>query len=364
MKFFIDYKLKICDKSFQETPQGYLLLEGIISRSGSQEYLDFEIGAGVAGRKIIVDRPREEVVDSMSIASFFNVPIVDEHPEEGQVNPSNFSRLSKGLVLEVEPTDSGQLKAKMIVQDESLIKKIKDGKRELSAGYTAEMEFSDDGKSAVQRKIRGNHVAFVDAARCGKECSIFDSKPKTGDKPIMAKVTINKVEYEMADSAAPAVVSLISDNDSLKKNLEDSEAELQKQKAIADAADEKVKKLMEDEEDEDEIEKKISDAAHSLLGVITDAAFILKDYDATGKSEIEIKKAAVVDSKPEYAEKPEAYIEAMFDLMVSDAKSSDKMADAFRDQNGSFNDGEFVDAATARKKAIERKQNAWKGGKK
>ena len=75
MKIFMDSKLQICDKSFKRTPQGYLMLQGIISRSGSQQYLDAELGMGNNGQLITLERPVSEVTDALSIASFISMPL-------------------------------------------------------------------------------------------------------------------------------------------------------------------------------------------------------------------------------------------------------------------------------------------------
>jgi len=177
-KFVFYDKLQICDKSLNTTPEGYLTLQGIIARSGSQDYMKSELGLAIPGINdsvITLERPRDEVTSSMSIASFMLKPITDEHPSGGTVNIDNFNQYAKGMITDVEPTDEGRLKANLLVTDLGLATAIKNGKRELSAGYIAELDFSDDGRRAIQRGIRGNHVALVDQARCGRECTILDS---------------------------------------------------------------------------------------------------------------------------------------------------------------------------------------------
>jgi len=360
MRLFFDNKLKICDKSFNQTPQGYLALQGIISRSGEQTYLDSELGRGNNGELITLLRPTEEVTDPMSIASFISMPVTDEHPISG-VNPDNFKTHVRGTIVDAEATPSGQVKASMIIYDSSLINKIKNGKRELSAGYSAELEFSDDGKSAIQRKIRGNHVAFVDAARCGKECSIFDSKPVPREEK-MAKIKIKNTEYEVADSIAPAITVLIDENKSLLSDLSAVKNDFDKQKAIADAADEKLKKLIDEEEDDEEKAKQIGDAAYALLSVLKDAALLSKDYDPKGKAPLEIKRDIVVDAMPDMSGRSDSYLEARFDIMVEDAKNKDLMADGFK--SNIDDSSNIVDSSVARKAANERKRNAWKVGAK
>lgn len=370
MYILIDSKLQICDKSFKKTPQGYLMLDAIIARSGEQNYLAHELGIfdGDPNKVVVLDRPAEEVTDPMSVASFINMPITDEHPIGGNVNPSNFTGLSKGIVLDAEPTPSNQIKASLIIYDSVLITKIEDGKEELSGGYTAEIDFSDDGNSATQRKIRGNHVAFVDAARCGKECSIFDSKPITIPKEVnhMAKLTIKGVEYEIADSVAPVVQGLITDNETLSTALTDSEAKVSKQVALTDAATEKVKSMEDEMESDKDKDKKIEDAANERVGVLVAASTFLKDYDPTGKSLVDIKRDVVTDALPDLdlADRDESYINTRFDILVEDGKPS-------KDGQQTMNDGlrqqitdtsvDVTDAvAVARANKITRTQAAYK----
>lgn len=361
MYIIIDGKLELCD-NFSKTPEGYLLVEGLISRSGVQEYLAYELGIEDAEplRIINIDRPTKEVTDPMSVASFLNNPIVDEHPITKTINSSNHGKLSKGIVTDAEPTESGHVKASMIIHDEELIKKIEAGKRELSAGYTSELEFSDDGKSATQTKIRGNHVAFVDAARCGKECSIFDSKPK--EVNTMAKLKIQGVEYEVADSVVPAIQTLIKDNEKTVKKLDDVEEENSKTKAKLDAAEDKVKELEDEEEDEEEKKKKVQDAASKLTDAILIARKVINDFDHKGKSLTEIKKEVLADALPDLdlKEKDAVYIDTRFEILCEDLKSKNTLNDGLRTQMSDGDPGDMV--ARARNAKIERSQNAYKGG--
>ena len=373
MYIVIDSKLQICDKSFKTTPQGYLMFDAIIARSGPQDYLAHELGIfdGDPNRIIVLDRPAVEVTSAMSISSFLMMPITDEHPEGGQVTPENFTKLSKGMVLDAEPTPKDQVKASLIVQDAVLIKKIKDGKTELSAGYTAEIEFSDDGKTAVQKKIRGNHVAFVDAARCGKECSIFDNKPIPMEEIIMAKMKIKDVEYEVADSLVPIINSLIDDNKTLSSGLTDSQGKLSTVTALKDAAEEKVKKMEDEEEDMDEKEKKIGDAANARVAVLISASKFLKDYDPEGKSNVDIKRDVLTDALPKLnlTDKDDSYISTRFEILCEDGTGESKGQKTLNDGlKHQMNDGTEVDlsdaVAVARSNKIKRAQAAYKGGEK
>ena len=70
--------------------------------------------------------------------------------------------------------ESDLLLADLIITDPVLIDLILDGKREISCGYTYEL--CEENGAYIQRKIRGNHVAVVDAGRAGKRVAIRDER--------------------------------------------------------------------------------------------------------------------------------------------------------------------------------------------
>ena len=102
-----------------------------------------------------------------------------------------------------------------------------DGKREISCGYTYEL--CEENGQYIQRKIRGNHVAVVDAGRAGARVSIRDKKPreperrresmkkslskilarmaKDGDIETVAEIIEEMIEPEGAAEAAAAAVA-------------------------------------------------------------------------------------------------------------------------------------------------------------
>ena len=56
---------------------------------------------------------------------------------------------------------------------------LEEGKREISCGYTYEL--CEENGRYIQRKIRGNHVAVVDAGRAGPRVCIKDEHPAPPD---------------------------------------------------------------------------------------------------------------------------------------------------------------------------------------
>jgi len=104
-----------------------------------------------------------------------------------------------------------------------------EGKREISCGYTYEL--CEENGEYIQRKIRGNHVAVVDAGRAGARVSIKDHKTferrkrtmkkslskilarmaKDGDIETVAEIIEEMIEPEGAETPAEAVAEAIEE---------------------------------------------------------------------------------------------------------------------------------------------------------
>ncbi|MDO4838791.1 MAG: DUF2213 domain-containing protein [Clostridia bacterium] len=167
-----------------KTPEGFLICHNVpIARTGRQDYLPQEIGME-GGRLVSVIRTEEEVFSPQAIASFEGKPVTLEHPPMA-VLPENYGMFLKGHAQNVhrgQGEDSDLLLADLFIDDKDLIRQIDEGLREISCGYECEYEQDEQG-SVYQRRIRGNHVAVVEAGRAGSRVSIKDSA--------QAKPTIN-----------------------------------------------------------------------------------------------------------------------------------------------------------------------------
>ncbi len=160
------------------TPEGYLVCKDVpIARTGIQNYRGMEFG-GTDPQKIYnVERPEAEVFSKAALASFEGKPVVDEHPHE-DVKPGNVLQYLKGTCRNVHRGDgalSDCIVADLIIYDDDLIRKIEEGKRDVSCGYDCLWD-PKDANTYVQREIRGNHVAVVEKGRAGHKVSIRDSE--------------------------------------------------------------------------------------------------------------------------------------------------------------------------------------------
>lgn len=227
------------------TDEGYLVAPGTLARCGVQEYRAYELGLDAEGmdpmKVIRLHRPPEEVFDAASMASFENKPITIEHPQVA-VTAENWAELAKGEVRDVACRGEW-MSGTLLVKARDAIEALQSGKVQLSNGYTFELDMTPgttaDGRAydGVQRNIRGNHVALVDAARCGSACRIADSQPNLEGQTMAdakRKVTVDGIPLEVEDTAAGVIDTLITQRNEARDALGAAEKTLKAEIKIGD----------------------------------------------------------------------------------------------------------------------------------
>jgi len=230
------YGTRLSENISRREPEGYLLCLNVpVARTGTQDYLPEELGLPGNGPPDLIPvlRPEAEVFSPETLASFEGMPVTNDHPPDG-VDIGNIRALQKGHAHNVRRgtgEESDLLLADLIITDPVLIDLIMDGKREISCGYTYELH--EENGTYIQRKIRGNHVAVVDAGRAGPRVSIKDQKPnrperstrimkkslskilarmaKDGDIETVAEIIEEMIEPEGAETPAEAVAEVVEE---------------------------------------------------------------------------------------------------------------------------------------------------------
>ena len=124
-----------------------------------------------------VYRPAEEIRKAAD--TFKLVPLVDNHTMIGKdFTPAEEKGVHGVLGEEIKEKD-GVLYADVKIFSESLKNLIQNGKKELSLGYFCEYdltpgEYHGVHYDAVQRSLRGNHIALVDNGRMGHDVRVMD----------------------------------------------------------------------------------------------------------------------------------------------------------------------------------------------
>lgn len=203
------YGTRLSENISIREPEGYLLCLNVpVARTGTQEYLPEELGISSDSAYVEVLRPEEEVFSDAAIASFEGMPVTNDHPRNN-VDIDNIRQLQKGHAHNIRRgtgEESDLLLADLIITDPQLIDLIlNQGKREISCGYNYEL-CEEDGRY-IQRQIRGNHVAVVDAGRAGHRVCIKDHKPERR-KSRMKKSLYKKLARMARDGDPEAIEAL------------------------------------------------------------------------------------------------------------------------------------------------------------
>ena len=209
------YGTRLSENISRREPEGYLLCLNVpVARTGTQDYLPEELGLGSGPGMISVFRPETEVFAPETIASFEGMPVTNDHPPDG-VDIENIRRLQMGHAHNIRRgtgEEADLLLADLIITDERLIDLILSGKREISCGYTYEL--AEENGQYFQRKIRGNHIAVVDAGRAGPRVCIKDRKPderRTGLKKSLTKLLARMARDGDVETVAEFIEEMIGE---------------------------------------------------------------------------------------------------------------------------------------------------------
>lgn len=260
---------------------------GVFPYSGAQ--IDPDGSAGLDPNAIYnVYRPQEELEDEECISSFRLIPWTDEHTMLGATNDGLTPPEQKGVhgvIGEEVYFDYPYLKGNLKVFSEELCQLIENGKKELSIGYRCVYDiqsgvFNGEKYDAIQRDIRGNHLASVAEGRAGPDVAVLDHQftftfdsggLKVADQEMKEKEVVKEVKDEeiTLESLAEQVKALFEMvHKIMKAEKAESEAmgeDEDEEMPDASASDEEpanfVKKAEATEnkaQDEDEEEKKES----------------------------------------------------------------------------------------------------------
>lgn len=158
-------------------------------------------------------RPEDEVFHEDSLDSFAQKPVTDDHPPEGRVTGENAGKLARGTLGENVRRDGDHVAASIVILDAALVRKIERGKVQVSCGYTCDLDETPgvtpagERYDAIQRNIRGNHVAVVDVGRAGPTARIrMDAAemidPDDKDIPMDFEKLYNEAKAQLATVTA------------------------------------------------------------------------------------------------------------------------------------------------------------------
>lgn len=223
-------------------PNGFVRAEGYLTRTGIFVYRDAK------GNTVRELRTPDEVLHPEALASFALVPVTNDHPPE-LLTADNAKQYTVGSVSESVVADGDKVRAALMITDAEAIEALDTGRSELSCGYTADVVTESgvwEGQpyDAVQRNIRGNHVALVDAGRAGPTCSIRMDATDVAQEIAMEDVVIEVggAKYSVPAEMAGELVKML-ESKGLKPAMADAEKPSEEMAAVKADAQRKIDAL-------------------------------------------------------------------------------------------------------------------------
>lgn len=367
---------------FERTTEGFLKGRAIVTCCGVFTYKRAD---GTLQREL---RLPEEVFAPATLESLKLKPVTLNHPTE-LVTPENADMLQVGSLGDNpsstnqeynwngEPTDWKKLTdglnvaVDMIITKKDAIDAVINGKQGLSMGYTCDIEMAEPGSTwcgveydYIQRNIKYNHCAIVDAGRAGDNAKIelrVDSADavledklvtKDGGTKMLKKINLDGIDYEAEESvikalntekkrADDAVAELSKFKEDSAKELSVMTAERDTQKERADKAEEDLAKAKAEALDS----TKLDEAVNARIDLYKNAEKAGVEVKNDMK-DADIKKAVIakVFPKANLDGKDSAYIDARYDATVemlaerADSNSRQVLADTPNNHAGSVDD--------------------------
>jgi hypothetical protein len=367
---------------FTRTPQGGIRVPANLARTGVQEYRRQD---GTVTREY---RPFDEVFHKDAVESFANAPLTIGHV--AAVTPDNWASVSVGHVIGAPKQDGRFLAADglQIMRSDAIRQvegtNLRPGEQkleELSCGYEVEIDptpgVTPDGEryDAIQRSIRGNHVALLPrgAGRAGPEVRLrmdsaddatrfpggvayrldetdaypanvtIQSTPQTDPKAPPASDPKPTPKTDGADVLLGRIDALTAENAALKKRLDEQPA------AIEAAARARAALL----------------AAVEPLMPKSDKG---EPWRADGKADTAIIREAVAVLRPELKldGRSEDYVRGVFEAALEGAQASRTRVASVQAPlhparlDGGDGDADMDDMERRNKAARQRSKDAWK----
>ncbi|CAM2949065.1 MULTISPECIES: DUF2213 domain-containing protein [Enterococcus] len=345
-------------KDFKETDEGYLTITACpITRPGVFPYRRTDGGLSMEAKL------PDELFSKTTVLSANAKPMTDDHPTE-PVTAANYNKYSKGMTHNDAHVLDNKLLVSFTITDAETIKKINDGKRELSIGFQADVTketgvYNGMQYDSVQRNMQINHIAIVDEGRAGHEVAIrgdsaafmIDTKDKQTGGSNMPKLIIDSKEYEVdpvVKANYDAMQAKLDASEQRSSNVEKVEGERDALQSQVDNLTKELQTAKENSLTGDALDKRVQ----ARVELVSAAKKFLGDsVDLVGKTDRQIKEAVITKTNSNFKGdgKSDDYINAYFDSMTAMATEKGFTASAV------FNDAKDKDKEAAEE--IEKQKN-------
>lgn len=354
----------------QRQPNGWLRGDAFLSRTGVFEYLN----ADNSVRREL--RLPEHVFAADALASFGMVPVTNDHPDVA-LDATNTAKYQRGQVGSDVRREGDHVRASLLITDAALVSLVEEGKSELSCGYDCDLEMSPGEwqgikYDAVQRNIRGNHVAVVDRGRAGPTArinmdaaaAIMIRRDEGVSSMDMVEVVIDGQKLQVPKDLAQRLLAMINNNGDEQPRAAAEEdkagkadrARLQADLSRVQGERDALKQKLDAQTSAEADEKRKKDAAEQRVQVTKQVrerldleqrvrAELGEDFEITEKkTDRELHLAVLAKHSPDFKGdgRDDVYVRARFDATLEQRREDGDAPDALdnlrRDAEGDPDD--------------------------
>lgn len=339
---------------------GLFPYRGIELLSGNQE-IDNQIDKN---KIYTIYRPIEELRSEECLKSFRLLPFINEHKmlgsEKNGFTPAEDKGVHGTTGEDIYVDEDGVMRANLKVFSETQAEAIESGKKELSCAFICKYDWTPgiyNGKhyDAIQRELRGNHLALVTSGRCGSEVSVLDEdtmkdnekmnleeavlkvmealehlKPLLGRAEEIEKTASGEKEEKVILDNDLEEDSLSMDADEEKKDPESEKAKVEMKSKAEDSSKIVFKKIMSQISNRDKLANKLScyvgSFDHSLM---TEDEVAKYGIEKLGLSTIEGHEIAVINGFLQGAKSPLDELKTFKNKSLSMDNSPDNFINKF-----------------------------------
>ncbi len=365
-------------KGKKRTPQGFLRVDGVATRSGVFTY---RLADGSTRREY---RPADEVSKELCLRTLEGCPVTLRHPVQ-MVDSTNARELARGFtgfgVRYDEATGLVHV-PDITITDAAAIASVEGGETpELSCGYTCWLEMTSgvangEAYDAIQHDIEHNHLALVEEARAGHQARLHldaaeqveDPQPtpkRDTEEPRTMLITINGVQVDIPDAAAGIVAAKLREDaatiNTLTTERDGARGDIKTEKDRADGLQGKLDQAEKDLKARTDDAGKLPLLVQARLKLEREAAAALPaDTKFDGLTDRQVMEAVVkaADADAKLDGQSDAYVAGRYDGALKSLTHTDSTAEV---NLATKPDGsQRVDADGGRGAMIARGQNLWK----
>lgn len=343
-------------------PNGSLVAEALLTRTGIFEYRNED---GTARREL---RLPDEVFHPDALASLALLPVTNDHPDE-EVTPENARKYAVGTVGEGVRRAGDYVQASMVIYDADTIAAARAGKRQVSVGYHLDLDetpgtWRGERYDAIQRRIRGNHLAIVEKGRAGPGAAMRIDTKETEN---MMEIEISGTKYEVDEAIGKRIVEIEALAVSRSSDAEKAQADAKAAADRADAAEAKAAtmagerdaaKARADAAMEQADPAKLQAAIKARVALETSArAHLPAEIALDSLTDRQVREAVVKHASPsaDLASASDDYVRARFDAALEQTSPALLAA-----RQAAGNADAYTGEDKAREKMLAANNDAWK----